>query len=110
MSAKIKKERKPYTIHKTDILLNKDKLKEILDEKGMEYMELYIKTRDKFGLSLSYKGFMSLLQNRSTWKLVYAWGIADVLHIAIGDVFEMIKIDFDKAVQEKIEWKEKYQK
>jgi hypothetical protein len=101
------------TLHKKDIVLNKNKLKDILDSKGMSYIELHDKVTDpngKFGLDITYKGFMSLLSNRSTWKLIYSHAITEVLYITTNDVFEVIDIDIEKKVREKEEWKEKYQK
>lgn len=98
------------TIHKKEMLLNKDKLKDILDKKGMEYIELYEKTVDRYGLDLKYKGFMSLLSNRSTWKLLYAHAIADVLNVDYMEVFDIVDIDVKEVAKAKQEWKEKYQK
>jgi hypothetical protein len=97
------------TLHKKDIILNRKKLKEILDSKGISYIELHEKVVDKFGLDITYKGFMSLLSNRSTWKLLYAHAITEVLHITTNDVFEVVDIDIKKKAKEKEEWKEKYQ-
>jgi hypothetical protein len=99
-------------LHKTDIRLNKDKLKEILDSKGLGYIELHEKVSDpngKFGLDITYKGFMSLLSNRSTWKLIYAHAITDILNISTSDIFDIVKVDTEKLAKEKEEWKEKYQ-
>jgi hypothetical protein len=101
------------TLHKTDIVLNKGKLKAILDRKGMGYIELYERISgdgSAFGLDISYKGFMSLLSNRSTWKLIYAHAITEVLYINTNDIFDVIKVDTDKLAKEKEKWREKYQK
>lgn len=100
-------------LHKTDIKLDKKKLKEVLDSKGMSYIELYNKVSDpngKFGLDITYKGFMSLLGNRSTWKLIYSHAITDILNINTSDIFEVVKVDIDKLVVEKEKWKQKYEK
>lgn len=97
-------------MHSTEIVVNKIKLKEILDGRGLDYTELYRKIVDKFGLDITYKGFMSLLANTSTWKLLYAWAITDVLLIKTEDIFEVIKVDIEKKAKDKILWKEKYQK
>ena len=99
-----------FTLHEKDIVLNKGKLKNILDSKGLSYIDFYEKVVDAYGLDISYKGFMSLLSNRSTWKLLYAWAIVDVLGITIKDIFEIVDVDVNKLVKEKEEWKRKYQK
>lgn len=104
-----KKPRTP-TIHKKEMILNKKNLKDILDRKGLGYTELHSNLFDKYGLDLTYKGFMSLLSNRSTWKLLYAHAIADVLHIDYTDIFEVVDVDKDKVLEAKEKWKEKYQK
>lgn len=100
------------SLHKKDIVLNKGRLKNILDKKGMSYIDLHEKvsgSHSVYGLDLSYKGFMSLLSNRSTWKLLYAYAIINVLNIGIEDVFDIIDVDIDKKAKEKEEWKKKYQ-
>jgi hypothetical protein len=101
-------ERTP-TIHKRDMVLNKKKLKSILDSKGMSYKELWETISDRYGLDLTYKGFMSLVSNRVTWKLLYAYAIIDALRISYLDIFEIVEIDIDKRIKEKKEWKKQYQ-
>jgi len=107
--------KKKHTIHKKEIIINKSKLKEILDNnlldgRGLTYSELYERVVEIYGLDLSYKGFMSLLQNKSTWKLLYAYAIAQTLSVSIMDIFELIDVDTDKVFKDREKWKEKYQK
>lgn len=94
-------------------MLNKDKLKDIIDRKGMGYIELYEKVVNLYGensIDITYKGFMSLLSNRSSWKLLYAYVIIDALGVSVNDIFDLIDIDIEKKIKEKEKWKEKYQK
>lgn len=105
-----KPKRKPYTIHKTDVIINKQKLKEILDSQDMEYLQLQEKMRDDYGIDLKYKGFMSLLDNHSTWKLVYAWIICEILKVQMTDIFETVQVDVEKKKKEKELWKARYEK
>jgi len=109
MAGTVKIQRTP-TIHEKEMLLNKDKLKKILDNKGMEYIELHERIAEKYGLDLSYKGFMSLMSNRSTWKLLYAHAIADILNVNYMEIFEVVDVDVEKVKKAKEKWKEKYQK
>lgn len=107
--------KKKFTIHKKDVIINRQKLKVLLDnfmidEKGMDYLELHRRISAKYGLDLSYKGFMSLLQNRSSWKLIYAYAIVDVLGVTIDEVFDVVDVDVEKTMKEKEEWIQKYQK
>jgi hypothetical protein len=100
-------------LHKTDIVLNKARLKQILDSKGLGYNELHERITDpngKYGLDLSYKGFMTVMSNRSSWKLIYAHAITDTLNIDITDIFDVVEIDIDKLAEQKKKWQEKYQK
>jgi hypothetical protein len=98
------------TLHKKEFILNRKKLKNILDNKGISYSELHEKVVDKFGLDITYKGFMSLLSNRSTWKSLYSHAITEVLLVTTNDIFEVVDVDIEKKAKEKEEWKEKYQK
>lgn len=97
-------------LHKKDIIMNKDKLKKILDNKKINYMMLFEKIKREYGIDIEYKGFMNLIDNRSSWKFLYAYALLDVLNIEVDDVFEVIDIDIDKKLKEKKEWREKYQK
>lgn len=100
-----------YTvIHKKEILLNREKLDSILGAKSRGYIELYNETTKRYGLNLSYKGFMHLLANRVTWKLTYAWAVSRTLGVNIEDIFEEVEINVEEKVREKEEWKKKYEK
>lgn len=102
------KNKKLYTIHETDIILNKDKLDEALEGRGIDYLTFHSRLVDTYGLDLSYKGFNSLIKNRPAWKLIYAWSIADMLKMQITDLFEPVKIDVQAKIKEKEEWNAKY--
>lgn len=97
-------------LHKKDIVLNKKKLKAILDRQGIDYTELHERVVDTFGLDLTYKGFMSLMSNRSSWKFLYAIAIIDVLKVDKYEIFDIVDVDIDKKIRQKKEWMEKYQK
>lgn len=99
-----------FTIHEKDIVLNKDKLKDILDKRGMTFTVFWENVVDEYGLDLTYKGFMSLMSNRSSWKLLYAFAMTDVLNINISDIFDVVDVNVDKKLEEKKAWVEKYQK
>lgn len=107
--ANLEEKRKAHTIHDTEIVINKKKLKAILDNKGMEYIELHAKIVDIYGLDLSYKGFMSLLSNRATWKLLYAHVISSTLNVDYMEIFELVSIDVNEVMEQKEIWKARYQ-
>lgn len=98
------------SLHKKDIVLNKDKLKDVIDKRGMGYTELYDKVVNAYGLDITYKGFMSLMSNRSSWKLLYAHAITDVLNVSTNEIFDIIDVDINRKIKEKEKWKKKYQK
>ena len=97
-------------LHKKDIILNKKKLKSVLDKQGIDYTELHKRVVDTFVLDLTYKGFMSLMSNRSSWKFLYAIAIIDVLRVDKYEIFDIVDVDTDKKMKEKKAWMEKYQK
>lgn len=97
-------------LHKKDIVINKAKLRSIIESRGMGFLDFHEKVVDEYGLDLAYKSFMTLLDNRSTWKLLYAVAITDTLNIDIFDVFELRDVDVDKKLQERKSWQDKYQK
>lgn len=96
-------------LHKKDILMNKVKLKSILDKRNMGYTDLHERVED-YGLDITYKGFMHLLSNRVSWKLLYAHAIIEVLKINTQDIFDIVDVDIEKKVKDKEEWREKYEK
>lgn len=96
-------------LHGKDVKVNKKKLKEILDNRAMSYTELHDKIVKEYKLDLHYKSFMSLLVNRNSWKLLYAYAIVDVLNIKLSDIFDVVDVNITKKAKEKEEWKEKYQ-
>lgn len=89
------------TIHKTEIMVNREKLKAILDHRGLEYVDLYDMIVERFGLDLTYKGFMSVLAGDATWKLLYAYAVTDVLNVNIMDIFELVEVDVEKVKAKK---------
>lgn len=100
-----------YTvIHRTDIRLNREELNTILNTKNLDYTELYNRVTKKYGLNLSYKGFMNALSNRTEWKLLYAWAIAETLDVDIRTIFDIVEVDIKEKIKQKEMWKEKYEK
>lgn len=106
----VQKKRKPYTIHRTDVVIDKRKIEAILKSKDMDFKELWeILTDEKgYGLDITYKGFMSLIANRVTWKTLYSHAIVDVLNLKNSDIFTVVKVDIDEKIKEKEKWKEKF--
>lgn len=102
-------ERTP-TIHEKEIKINKNKLKDLIDSRGLEYIQFHTRLVDSYGLDLTYKGFMSLLSNKSSWKLLYAHAIAETLKVDYMDIFEVVEVDVEEVKRKRAEWKEKYQK
>lgn len=76
---------------------------------SMDYITLHEKIND-FGLDIGYKGFMTLMSNKSSWKLLYGWTVSNVLNVNIDDIFEIINVDKEKKIRENEAWKNKYKK
>ncbi len=106
----LKKGQRTATIHEKEILLNKEKLRHIIESRNMDFIELHYTIQEKYGLDLQYKGFMNLIDNRSTWKLLYAHAITQVLGIDYMDIFEVVDINVEKVKIDKERWKEKYER
>ncbi|MCR4362092.1 hypothetical protein JDW21_19080 [Bacillus subtilis] len=104
------KNKKRYTIHKTEIHCDKDRVKAILDARDIDYKELHYRVTEKFGLDIKYNSFMDLIKNINSWKLIYAWALADVLHKSIEDLFIVVDVDVEKKIKEKEKWNEQYGK
>ena len=96
------------TIHKMDMHINKEKLERIMKNQELTFVELHSRAVTNFGLDLSYKGFMSLLYNQSTWKLLYAYVIQEVLDVPFTEFFELVEIDVEGRKRQKEEFKNRY--
>lgn len=97
-------------LHKKDIILNKDNLKQELNKFGMNFSMLFDKVKKEYGLDIEYKSFMSLIDNRSSWKLLYAYAIIDVINADIDDIFDIVDVDINKKIEDKKRWNKKYNK
>lgn len=79
--------------HGKKIILNRCKFKEIIKEKNEDFdekynvKELHDRIVSKWNLSLKYKSFLNLTENRVTWSLLYAYAVAKELDMHIDDLF-----------------------
>lgn len=103
----LSKDRKSL-IHGKEVILNKKILDAIIAEKSTNYKAFHTELVEQYGLDLQYKSFMSLIHNRYSWKLMYAWIIAEHLEISMEDIFQLVAVDKEKRQQEIDEWYEKY--
>lgn len=93
--------KKPYNIHKINIVINNEKLVDIMEGRSMDYTILHDLMVGKYGLDLSYKGFMNLVYNRSTWKLIYAWAISDIIGCDMKEIFEKVELDREEEIEKR---------
>lgn len=101
---------KGVQLHEKDVVINRDKLKELLDSRGKTYIMFYDELVKEYGIDLAYNSFMSLLGNNSSWKLLYAYAITDKLGVSIEDVFDLVGVNIEEKIEETKRWREKYQK
>lgn len=99
-----------HTIHKTDVVLDRESLDSVMFSKDLDFVGLHDSLVTGYGIDLTYKGFMSLISNRSSWKLIYAVVLIDYLGVELDSIFHMIDIDIDKKLEEKRAWVKKYQR
>lgn len=78
-----------YRYEKKEMILDKEKLNQLLHENKLNNLQLLQTLHDKHGIELSYKGFNSLINNHNSWKLVYAYALCDVLNIKIEELFKI---------------------
>lgn len=97
-----------HTIHKKEIILNKENADTLLAEKDLTYAELFRVVKEEYGLDMEYKSFMNLISNRVTWKLLYAWAMVEALETDLNTLFKIVEIDIEKAKKDRAEWKAKY--
>lgn len=95
------------TLHRTDIILDKESLTTILKSRKLNYKELYSLIENKFGVDIGYKAFMHLCTNRASW--LYAYAIVNVLEISIDDIFHVVEVDVAKKLAERLAWQEQYE-
>lgn len=75
-------------------VLDKDGLKSIIRSKNMNFSELHRAIEEKYKLGISYRGFMALINNDSSWKLIYALSIINILNIKdINSIFKIEKTE-----------------
>lgn len=55
------------------------------------FKNLYNEIIEEYELDFKYASFMSLLLNRNTWLLIYAWAIAEHFGKNIEDIFYLNK-------------------
>lgn len=95
-------------MNKKEVILNKSALDSHLGE--YKYKDLWQEMTEVYGVDITYNGFGSMIRGLNTWKLTYAWILAEILHVQIRDIFSLIDVDVEKKLEEKKEWQEKYQK
>lgn len=90
--------------NKADVHLKRECLEEILKLKGWTYKEL-LERLGYYGIQLQYRGFMSLIQNKVTWKLFYAMALAEVVETTIENLFKIVYYSEEdiKRMQEEYE-------
>lgn len=94
--------------NKKEVVLNKEAFEAYLGDNV--YKDIWHEMTTTYGIDISYNGFGSMIRGLNTWKLTYAWILAEILHVKVEDLFVLVDVDVDKKIQERKEWQEKYQK
>ena len=97
--------------------INKNEKEVVLDRnkfdvmtKGFSYKDLWHEMTTVYGIDISYNGFGSMVRGLNTWKLTYAWVLAEILKVRIEDLFVLVDVDVEKKIEETLEWQRKYQR
>lgn len=97
-----------YTINEREVLIKREVLDDLVKSRSMTYRSLHEQLVDEYGIDIKYNSFMSLVQNKNTWKLVYAWVISEFFKSTIEDLFELVVVDKNEKKKAIKEWNEKY--
>lgn len=74
--------------------LDKKKFDAILKRKGYNFFsEFYDVWAERYGMDITYRSFAMLLDNRTSWKLDYAYTISEMLRVDIMDLFYIRKVE-----------------
>lgn len=95
-------------MNKKEVILNKEALDARLGE--YKYKDIWHEMTETYGIDITYNGFGSMIRGLNTWKLTYAWVLAEIIHADIKDIFILVDVDTDKKLEETKEWQKKYQK
>lgn len=100
----------PRKINKNEkeVVLNRSAFDSYLGD--YSYKDVWVQMTDVYGIDISYNGFGSMIRGLNTWKLTYAWVLADILHVEIKDIFAIVDVNLEKKLKEKEEWQKKYQR
>jgi hypothetical protein len=82
--------------NKIDMVLDKERFSKVT--KGMKKIDVWENMTKIHGLDIQYKSFLNLLENRVTWRLVYAYALAQVLGLQIDDLFVIVNVSPKKPV------------
>ena len=94
--------------NKKEVVLNKKMFNYYLGD--YKYKDIWHDMTTVYGIDISYNGFCSMIRGLNTWKLTYAWVLAEILHVRVEDIFMLVDVDVDKKIEERKEWQKKYQK
>jgi hypothetical protein len=75
--------------HKIDICIKREKVDKFLFDNDWKLPEFLNRIQIKYGIDLKYKGLSSLLENKCSWKLLYAYAISDFMKLSIYELFEI---------------------
>lgn len=97
-----------FLLHRQDVFIKKEKLDSLMFGKFKTYKDVLEQIKNKYGIVMSYKGFFTLLSNKSSWKLLYAMALCEVLETDINTLFEIREVNLDDKLRKSIEMKNKY--
>jgi hypothetical protein len=74
-----------------DAKINRQKFQSLIGAKQWTAKEFHERWTNVYGFSIGYKNFMELINNNVSWKLVYAFAIAEMLEVDVYNLFEFSK-------------------
>lgn len=75
----------------TNAKINRQKFQLLIGKHNWTAKDFWDRWTKKYGFTIIYNSFMELLNNNVSWKLVYAFSVADMLEVDINELFDFHK-------------------
>lgn len=91
-----------------EVIINREAFENLMG--NYTYKDIWHEMTTVYGMDITYNALGSMIRGLNTWKLTYAWVLAEILHVKIEDIFILVNVDVEKKVKERKSWQKKYQK
>jgi len=82
----------------TEATINRNVFQNLIGANRWTAKEFHERWILRYGFTIKYNNFMELINNNVSWKLVYAFAIAEMLTVDINELFEFTTSENEKYV------------